>query len=58
VQTPICYTGPETLRIGDPIFLRYSKAGEMCERFNCLLALHDGEVTEIPTYRGEGQSFL
>lgn len=58
VQTPVRYAGPETLQIGDPIFMRYSKAGEMCERFNCLLALDRGEITEIPTYRGEGQSFV
>lgn len=59
VQTPILYQGTEKLKIGDPIFLRHSKAGELCERFNHLLLLKDGKIVEkIPTYRGEGKCFL
>jgi D-serine deaminase-like pyridoxal phosphate-dependent protein len=59
VQTPILYDGPEKLRLGDPVFMRYAKAGEMCERFNVLLAISEGTVVgELPTYRGEGQVFL
>ncbi|MBX7254813.1 MAG: amino acid deaminase/aldolase [Candidatus Hydrogenedentes bacterium] len=59
VQTPVVCDGPESLNLGDPIFMRYSKAGEMCERFNVLLAVSEGKVVdEIPTYRGEGQVFL
>ena len=59
VQTPIRYSGPEKLAFGDPIFMRYAKAGELCERFNCLLAVSNGKVVnEFPTYRGEGQVFL
>jgi len=59
VQTPIHYDGGEPLGLGDPIFLRHSKAGELCERFNTLLLVSDGAVTgQTPTYRGEGQAFL
>jgi len=59
VQTPIQYDGPETLDYGDPVFMRYSKAGEMCERFNALLAVEGGKVIEeYPTYRGLGHHFL
>lgn len=59
VQTPIRYAGPERLALGDPIFMRHSKAGELCERFNSLLAVFDGAVVgELPTYRGQGQAFL
>ncbi|HYF62213.1 MAG TPA: amino acid deaminase/aldolase [Herpetosiphonaceae bacterium] len=59
VQTPIRYAGPERLALGDPIFMRHSKAGELCERFNSLLAVFDGAIVgELPTYRGQGQSFL
>jgi D-serine deaminase-like pyridoxal phosphate-dependent protein len=59
VQTPIHYTGGETLDLGDPIFLRHSKAGELCERFNTLLLVSGGAVTGYAaTYRGEGQAFL
>lgn len=59
VQTPVIYNGPERLSLGDPIFLRHSKAGELCERFNSLYLIKDGKIVdEVPTYRGEGCSFL
>lgn len=59
VQTPIHYKGNTTLRIGDPIFFRHSKAGELCERFNELQLLKDGKVVgQTPTYRGAGKCFL
>lgn len=57
VQTPIHYKG--ALELGDPVFMRHSKAGELCERFNELLVLKDGKVhSKAPTYRGEGKCFL
>ena len=59
VQTPVYYKGPEKIAIGDPVFFRHSKAGELCERFNSLLLIKDGGIIdEVPTYRGEGQCFL
>jgi D-serine deaminase-like pyridoxal phosphate-dependent protein len=59
VQTPIRYSGDLPLRPGDPIFLRHSKAGELCERFTSLLLVKDGAVVdEVATYRGDGQCFL
>jgi D-serine deaminase-like pyridoxal phosphate-dependent protein len=59
VQTPIQYKGTDPLEIGDPVFFRHSKAGELCERFNELILLKDGKVVEqIPTYRGAGKCFL
>jgi D-serine deaminase-like pyridoxal phosphate-dependent protein len=59
VQTPIHYDGPERLALGDPIFLRHAKAGELCERFTHLLQIQDGRATgEVTTYRGDGQCFL
>jgi D-serine deaminase-like pyridoxal phosphate-dependent protein len=59
VQTPILYSGPEQLKIGDPVFFRHSKAGELCERFNELLTIRGGKVVgSVKTYRGEGQCFL
>jgi len=59
VQTPIHYCGDTTLNLGDPIFLRHSKAGELCERFNMLLLVSNGAVSgQAATYRGEGQAFL
>jgi D-serine deaminase-like pyridoxal phosphate-dependent protein len=48
-----------SLHPGDPIFLRHSKAGELCERFDRLALVQHGEVVdEAPTYRGDGQCFL
>lgn len=59
VQTPIVYTGPENLQLGDPIYLRHSKAGELCERFNELYLVSNGQIVgTAPTYRGEGMCFL
>ncbi len=59
VQTPIRYNGPEELEIGDPIFMRHSKAGELCERFTQLYYISNGSIVgEATTYRGDGQCFL
>lgn len=59
VQTPIHYKGAESLALGDPIFMRHSKAGELCERFQELLVLQNDKLLGAwPTYRGEGQCFL
>jgi D-serine deaminase-like pyridoxal phosphate-dependent protein len=59
VQTPIHYHGPISLHLGDPIFMRHSKAGELCERFTHLLLVSNGAiVNKVPTYRGDGQCFI
>ncbi len=58
-QTPVRHDGPERLGIGDPVFMRHAKAGELCERFDTLyLVSRGGIVGEAPTYRGEGMCFL
>jgi D-serine deaminase-like pyridoxal phosphate-dependent protein len=59
VQTPLLGAAADTLAIGDRVYLRHAKAGELCERFASLHLL-EGEriVDEVPTYRGEGQCFL
>ncbi len=59
VQTPIINKSTEHLQIGDPIFFRHAKAGELCERFNSLLLVSGGKIVgNAQTYRGEGQCFL
>ncbi|OZE28564.1 alanine racemase [Rhodococcus sp. 05-2255-1e] len=56
VQTPVI--GAEEVRIGDRIWFRHAKAGELCERFDTLSLVHsDGSVDAVPTYRGEGMAF-
>ena len=59
VQTPIVYKGKLNLQLGDPIFMRHSKAGELCERFREMLLVKDGKIVErVPTYRGQGVCFM
>jgi len=59
VQTPIRYDGPISLQLGDPIFMRHSKAGELCERFTHLQLVANGAIVdEVTTYRGDGQCFI
>ena len=59
VQTPLLGAAADRLAIGDRVYFRHAKAGELCERFMSLHLL-EGEriVDEVPTYRGEGQCFL
>ena len=59
VQTPLLGLAADRLRIGDRVWLRHAKAGELCERFG-ELHLIDGNavVATVPTYRGEGMTFL
>jgi D-serine deaminase-like pyridoxal phosphate-dependent protein len=59
VQTPLLGEAAAKLRIGDRVYLRHTKAGELCEHFNTLRLVQAGEVVdEVPTYRGEGRGFL
>lgn len=59
VQTPLAGAAAAKLRIGDRVYLRHAKAGELCERFDSLHLLAGGElVDEVPTYRGERRTFL
>jgi D-serine deaminase-like pyridoxal phosphate-dependent protein len=59
VQTPLLGAAADALSIGDRVYMRHAKAGELCERFASLHLL-EGEriVDQAPTYRGEGQCFL
>ena len=59
VQTPLIGPAADRLELGDPVFMRHSKAGELCERFDSLYLVEDGAIVDqVPTYRGEGQAFL
>jgi D-serine deaminase-like pyridoxal phosphate-dependent protein len=59
VQTPLHGPAARRLRVGDRVYFRHAKAGELCERFNSLLLVSDGKIVdEVPTYRGEGKAFL
>jgi D-serine deaminase-like pyridoxal phosphate-dependent protein len=59
VQTPVVGAAAAGLRVGDRVYLRHAKAGELCERFDRLyLVGGDAIVDEVPTYRGEGRCEL
>jgi D-serine deaminase-like pyridoxal phosphate-dependent protein len=59
VQTPLLGSPATKLSIGDRVYLRHAKAGELCEHFAALHLVEGGEIVDVvPTYRGEGQTFL
>jgi D-serine deaminase-like pyridoxal phosphate-dependent protein len=58
VQTPLQGKGVRDLQLGDRVWFRHAKAGEMCERFDSLHLLRGDQLVEtVPTYRGEGKNF-
>jgi D-serine deaminase-like pyridoxal phosphate-dependent protein len=59
VQTPLLGHAADRLALGERVYMRHAKAGELCERFDRLHLLAGEEIVgEAPTYRGEGQCFL
>ncbi|GEA85604.1 alanine racemase [Cellulomonas gelida] len=58
VQTPLRVRGRADLRVGDRVWFRHAKSGEVMERF-ADVHLVRGEAVEatVPTYRGEGRTF-
>ena len=59
VQTPVIGRAAARLSIGDRVYFRHAKAGELCERFDRLFLIEGEAIAEeVPTYRGEGQTFL
>jgi D-serine deaminase-like pyridoxal phosphate-dependent protein len=59
VQTPLLGPAAAQLSVGDRVYLRHAKAGEPCERFDSLHLIEGDEIVDVvPTYRGEGQTFL
>jgi D-serine deaminase-like pyridoxal phosphate-dependent protein len=58
VQTPVRGRPADALQVGDRVWFRHAKAGELCERFDTIHVVEDGRVTtSVPTYRGEGKNF-
>ena len=59
VQTPLLGSAADDLLIGDKVWFRHAKAGELAERFSEFHLIDDDRVSAVvPTYRGEGQTFL
>ncbi|MGH6657683.1 MAG: amino acid deaminase/aldolase, partial [Actinocrinis sp.] len=59
VQTPLLGSAADDLAVGDRVWFRHAKAGELCERFAELHLIQGDAVTATAaTYRGEGRTFL
>ncbi|ACU34005.1 amino acid deaminase/aldolase [Actinosynnema mirum] len=58
VQTPVVGKAADRLELGDRVWLRHAKAGELAERFaEYHLVSGDRVEAVVPTYRGEGKAF-
>lgn len=59
VQTPLRGAAADRLRIGDKVWFRHAKSGEVCEHVDALEMLDGGQrVGAAPTYRGQGKAFV
>ncbi|MHA6669093.1 amino acid deaminase/aldolase [Homoserinimonas sp. A447] len=58
VQTPVIGDAAGRLQVGDRVWWRHTKAGELSEHLNEFALVDGGEVVAmLPTYRGEGKAF-
>lgn len=59
VQTPLTGAGAASLSVGDRVWLRHTKAGELSEHLDEFAIVDGGTIVEtMPTYRGQGRVFL
>jgi D-serine deaminase-like pyridoxal phosphate-dependent protein len=59
VQTPLSGRAAAALQVGDRVWLRHTKAGELSEHVAEIHIVDGDSVVEtLPTYRGEGKAFL
>jgi D-serine deaminase-like pyridoxal phosphate-dependent protein len=58
VQTPVTGAAAAGLKVGDRVWWRHTKAGELSEHLTEFAVVDDGRVVAmLPTYRGEGKAF-
>jgi D-serine deaminase-like pyridoxal phosphate-dependent protein len=58
VQTPLAVPEGLRLELGDPVFFRHAKAGELAEHFASYALIRGDRVeARVPTYRGAGRCF-
>jgi D-serine deaminase-like pyridoxal phosphate-dependent protein len=59
VQTPLLGDAGDRIALGDRVYMRHAKAGELCEHFASVhVVAGERIIEELPTYRGEGRCFL
>ena len=55
---PVTGKAAEQLKIGDRVWMRHAKAGELFERFDEVHLVHGDRIEQtVPTYRGERHNF-
>lgn len=58
VQTPLLGKTADAISLGDPVWFRHAKAGEIAEHTQEVIAVRDGAIiAHWPTYRGKGLIF-
>jgi D-serine deaminase-like pyridoxal phosphate-dependent protein len=58
VQTPLRGDAADDLELGDRVWMRGAKAGELLERFTTVHLVSGGRLIDsVPSYRGEGRCF-
>ncbi|WP_425956003.1 alanine racemase [Xylanimonas sp. McL0601] len=58
VQTPLRSRRAGALHVGDRVWFRHAKAGELMERFESVHLVQGDQVVDVvPTYRGERKAF-
>ncbi|WP_298227283.1 alanine racemase [Gryllotalpicola sp.] len=63
VQTPLIGPAASALQVGDRVWFRHTKSGELSEHVTAFALVDDVDgrpriTGEAPTYRGEGKAFL
>lgn len=59
VQTPVTGAAASALAVGDRVWLRHTKAGELSEHLNEFAVIEGERIVEtVKSYRGEGKMFL
>ncbi len=59
VQTPLRGRAAERLRVGDTVWVRHAKAGEVAEHVDTYAVVSEDSVVDIvPTYRGSGRAYI
>lgn len=59
VQTPLRGEAAARLGIGNKVWFRHAKSGEVCEHVDALEMVDGGQwLGRTPTYRGEGKAFV
>ena len=59
VQTPLRGRAAERLRVGDTVWVRHAKAGEVAEHVDTYAVVREDSVVDIvPTYRGRGRAYI